>query len=211
MLSTNQERAQSIIVFGPGAACLFPDVNLMLYADMPRWEIQQRQRGHKIGGLGVNNAYELPSKQYKRGYFVDWDICDSLKKELLPIADYWIDSTVRELPKMIQGDTLRDGLKKAVRRPFRVVPFFDPAPCHAKLLVRYIKPTFERYPIAVSSVYLVFFQFQNSPRYVSSNRGIGHAEGEAKMNAFFLFNGYFVDYVYNIDLRRAIGQCNLSG
>ncbi|WP_321436583.1 class I mannose-6-phosphate isomerase [uncultured Bacteroides sp.] len=128
MLSTNQERAQSIIVFGPGAACLFPDVNLMLYADMPRWEIQQRQRGHKIGGLGVNNAYELPSKQYKRGYFVDWDICDSLKKELLPIADYWIDSTVRELPKMIQGDTLRDGLKKAVRRPFRVVPFFDPAP-----------------------------------------------------------------------------------
>lgn len=29
-------------------------------------------------------------------------------------------------PKMITGDALRDGLKQVVKRPFRLVPYFDP-------------------------------------------------------------------------------------
>ena len=91
-------------------------------------EIQLRSRRHEINGLGVENASEGASYQYKRGYFVDWIVCDNLKKQLLPRADYWLDTHIPHQPKMISGDTLREGLRKTAHSPFRVVPFFDPAP-----------------------------------------------------------------------------------
>jgi mannose-6-phosphate isomerase class I len=115
-------------VYGTGAAYVCPDADLLVYADMPRWEIQQRQRRHDITALGVDNSDEQPSQQYKRGYFVDWDICDALKKDILPRVHYWMDTCTRDEPKMIEGGTLRHALVDAAHRPFRVVPFFDPAP-----------------------------------------------------------------------------------
>lgn len=117
-----------VIVYGHGAAVVAPKADLTVYADMPRWEIQMRARRHEIRNLGVCNQDEEPSRQYKRGYFVDWNVCDDLKKNLLPTADYWLDTTVAGSPKMITGDTLRKGLELTAHRPFRVVPFFDPAP-----------------------------------------------------------------------------------
>lgn len=41
---------------------------------------------------------------------------------------YWIDSNNRQEPKMISDQQFRQGMKRTVHRPFRVVPFFDPAP-----------------------------------------------------------------------------------
>ena len=116
------------IVYGHGAAYVAPDADLILYVDMARWEIQQRSRRHEVCGLGVENRDEGASYHYKRGYFVDWIVCDGLKKALLPKADYWLDTHQPGQPKMITGDTLRSGLDKTARQPFRVVPFFDPAP-----------------------------------------------------------------------------------
>lgn len=117
-----------VVVYGHGAALVAPEAGLTVYADMPRWEIQQRARRHEIHNLGVDNRAEEPSRHYKRGYFVDWLVCDDLKKRLLITADYWLDTTIPGQPKMIKGDTLRLGLEQTARRPFRVVPFFDPAP-----------------------------------------------------------------------------------
>lgn len=117
-----------ILVYGHGAAVVAPDADLLIYADMPRWEIQMRSRKHEVCGLGVDNYAEAPSYHYKRGYFVDWNVCDKLKKQLLPIAALWLDTTLAGQPKMITGDTLRKGLEKTAHQPFRVVPFFDPAP-----------------------------------------------------------------------------------
>ena len=117
-----------VLVYGHGAYCIAPEADLVVYADMARWEIQQRSRRKEIKGLGVNNKDEEPSRQYKRGYFVDWIVCDQLKKRLLPRADFWMDTHTAECPKMITGETLRSGLKATAHRPFRVVPFFDPAP-----------------------------------------------------------------------------------
>ena len=117
-----------VVVYGHGAALVAPEAGLTVYADMPRWEIQQRARRHEIHNLGVDNRAEEPSRHYKRGYFVDWLVCDDLKKKLLPTADYWLDTTIPGRPKMIKGNTLRLGLEQTARRPFRVVPFFDPAP-----------------------------------------------------------------------------------
>jgi mannose-6-phosphate isomerase class I len=76
----------------------------------------------------VDNSQEEATKQYKRGYFLDWLLCDEVKKPLLEKADYWLDTVIPEHPKMISGATLRAGLEKTAKRPFRVVPFFDPAP-----------------------------------------------------------------------------------
>lgn len=117
-----------VIVWGPGAAELVAEPDVLVYADMARWEIQQRFRRKEIDGLGVKNREEAPSLHYKRGYFIDWNVCDELKKRLLPKVDFWLDTHIAGTPKMITGETMRTGLEKTAHRPFRVVPFFDPAP-----------------------------------------------------------------------------------
>ncbi len=117
-----------VLVYGHGAAVVAPEADVIVYADMARWEIQMRSRRHEVCGLGVKNSAEAPSLHYKRGYFVDWLVCDTLKKQLLPVAHYWLDTHTPGQPKMITGDTLREGLRQTAVRPFRVVPFFDPAP-----------------------------------------------------------------------------------
>lgn len=116
------------IVYGHGAATVVPEPDKLIYVDMARWEIQMRSRRGEINGLGVENRNEAPSFHYKRGYFVDWIVCDNLKKRLLQKVDYWLDTHVAWEPKMIEGATLLEGLKRTAHTPFRVVPFFDPAP-----------------------------------------------------------------------------------
>lgn len=117
-----------VLVFGHAAAVACPEADTLVYVDMARWEIQQRSRRKEVDGLGVNNREEAPSLHYKRGYFIDWIVCDNLKKQLLPEVDFWLDTHDAARPKMIAGQTLLAGLEKTAHRPFRVVPFFDPAP-----------------------------------------------------------------------------------
>jgi len=78
----------------------------------------------------VDNSSEPPAAQYKRGYFNDWRVCDEYKDRLFEAGriDYWIDANDRSMPKMITDSQLREGLRATAARPFRVVPFFDPAP-----------------------------------------------------------------------------------
>jgi hypothetical protein len=66
--------------------------------------------------------------KYKRSLFIDWRLCDRLRRKLLPTIDYLLDTNVHNLPKMIPGPVLQEAFKIAVRRPFRVVPFLDPGP-----------------------------------------------------------------------------------
>lgn len=117
-----------IVVYGHAAAEVAEKWDTLVYVDMARWEIQQRIRRKEVHGLGVDNREEAPSYQYKRGYFVDWKLCDTFKKKLIDRADYWLDTHIPGQPKMIEGKTMLAGLEKTARKPFRVVPFFDPAP-----------------------------------------------------------------------------------
>jgi len=121
---------ESLIVIGTGAACFVPEDAPVAYADMARWEIQQRFRRHEVKALGIDNRQEGPSLQYKRGYFNDWIICDRHKDMLIQSCRilYWIDSNQRREPKMISDQQFRQGMDRTSRKPFRVVPFFDPAP-----------------------------------------------------------------------------------
>ncbi|HLV94634.1 MAG TPA: class I mannose-6-phosphate isomerase [Candidatus Acidoferrales bacterium] len=116
-----------LLVVGVGAAIVSPEPDVLIYADMARWEIQGRQRRSEIANLGANNFDESPSLKYKRAFFVDWRAADRLKKELLPQIDFFLD-TNSLTPKLVSGECVREGLRKIARRPFRVVPYFDPGP-----------------------------------------------------------------------------------
>jgi len=117
-----------VFVVGTGATLLAEQWDLLVYCDLARWEIQQRQRSGKIGNLGLDNLDERPSIKYKRAYFVDWRAADRHKKRLFSRIDFLLDTNQPDEPKMITGSQFAEGLKRAATRPFRVVPFFDPGP-----------------------------------------------------------------------------------
>lgn len=124
----DEQESGLVIVYGTGAAYILPEPDLLVYADMARWEIQMRFRRNEVSNVGVNNKTARASLQYKRGFFVDWRVCDRFKKTLMARWDYVLDTNVAGSPKMATGASVRAGLKQAVSQPFRVVPFFDPGP-----------------------------------------------------------------------------------
>ena len=117
-----------IVVYGVGAVCITPEYDFLVYADMARWEIQLRMRSNQLDNLGTNNRNNSFTSQYKQAFFVDWRVCDILKKQLMNHWDYVLDSNKSIEPKLIEGQAILSGLKKATQQPFRVVPFFDPGP-----------------------------------------------------------------------------------
>lgn len=120
--------SSKVIVAGAGAAMLVPEEATLVYADMARWEIQQRFRAHEVKALGVDNRADAVSLQYKRGYFNDWRILDKYKEGLFGKVDFWLDTHVADKPKLIDKETFFKGIDATIKTPFRVVPFFDPAP-----------------------------------------------------------------------------------
>lgn len=122
------ENRSNVIIAGTGAALAAPADALLVYADMARWEIQMRFRRHEVHGIGIDNSADAVSLQYKRGYFIDWRVADRHKDTLFTKVAYWLDTNAAGDPKMISGETFMKGIDATVRKPFRVVPFFDPAP-----------------------------------------------------------------------------------
>ena len=127
-LKLEQAREETALVIGTGAIHIAPRDRLLVYADMARWEIQQRQRRGEIGNLGADNANDSAAQKYKRAFFLDWRTADRLKRRLLPKVEFVLDTNNTTEPKMISGAAMREGLRLAVQGPFRVVPFFDPGP-----------------------------------------------------------------------------------
>jgi len=117
-----------ILVLGTGASIVAGDWKVLIYADLTRWEIQQRQRAHQIGNLGAENSASSLASLYKRAFFIDWRAADRLKLSLLEKIDFFLDTNLPDDPRMIEGNLFRLALSKTCERPFRVVPFFDPGP-----------------------------------------------------------------------------------
>lgn len=116
------------IVIGEGAAAIVGRGDILVYADMARWEIQLRMRRHEVNNLGVHNQEATFSQQYKQGFFVDWRVLDRHKQTLMESWDYVLDTNKHDEPKLVRGTSVTKGLTLASHRPFRVVPFFDPGP-----------------------------------------------------------------------------------
>jgi mannose-6-phosphate isomerase class I len=117
-----------VVVIGIGSTLICKEASLIVYADMPRWEIQLRFRRDAVANLGRTNKTDVFSYKYKHAYFVDWRICDRHKKKIFSKIDYILDTTIEENPKLITASALKDAMQQVVARPFRVVPFFDPGP-----------------------------------------------------------------------------------
>ena len=132
-LHTAKERVRGqskglTLIAGTGSSLIVEAPSLLIYADMARWEIQRRQRTSKIGNLGLGNTTQNASLKYKRAFFLDWRAADRLKQRIFPRIDFLLDTNDAAVPKMITRSDLRKALETAVRRPFRLVPFFDPGP-----------------------------------------------------------------------------------
>lgn len=117
-----------IIAIGIGASFLIEKPDLLVYADMARWEIQLRMRRNEVSNLGVTNPNDKFETQYKRAYFVDWRALDQHKISLMDQWDYVLDTNNPSEPKLADAKTVLTTLKSATKQPFSVVPFFDPGP-----------------------------------------------------------------------------------
>lgn len=113
------------LVYGTGAA-LVTRGDVAVYADLARWEIQQRYRSGEMGNWCADNCGEERLRKYKRGYFVDWRVNDRHKHALLPELDFILETNKRDHPVMIAAKDAQAAYAMTARRPFRVVPYFDP-------------------------------------------------------------------------------------
>lgn len=126
-LSELVEQCESglIVVYGHGAR-LVAQGDTFVYADMARWEIQQRFRRGELGNWGVDNFNEDVLRRYKRSFFIEWRVFDRYKTKLLDAVDFLLDTNSAMDPKLVTGEAFNAGLRQATQQPFRLVPFFDP-------------------------------------------------------------------------------------
>jgi len=123
----NRSNKGVLLLIGTGAS-LIHSGDISIYADMPRREGQLRFRRNESSNLGVSNYQLKASLQYKRAYFVDWRVCDKLKKNVLPHCDFILDTTSTQNPLLLEIADFFHALDTVVSQPFRLVPFFDPGP-----------------------------------------------------------------------------------
>ncbi len=117
-----------VIAIGSGAMLLLGEWDLLIYVDVARWEIQQRQRRGEAPSLGLANAAAPPGQLYKRAFFLDWRAADRKRRQIFPKVDFWIDGNRPGQPAMLSGDVFRAALAAVSQRPFCLIPFFDPGP-----------------------------------------------------------------------------------
>ena len=114
------------VLVGWGADLVPLDADVLVLADLARWEIQQRQRAGATN-WHAGNAADDNLRKYKRGFFVEWRTADRHKRRLFDRVDFVLD-TNRSIADagLITGEAFRGALAATTAAPFRVVPFFDP-------------------------------------------------------------------------------------
>lgn len=71
-----------VIVYGSGAALAHPG-DVLVYADLPRWEIQQRMRHDGLGNWGADNEDEDILRRYKRAFLLNGGSLTGTKRRCL--------------------------------------------------------------------------------------------------------------------------------
>lgn len=113
-----------VLVYGVGASLLCRG-DVLVYADLSRWEIQLRYRSGMPNWNSSNAAARITEK-FKQGYFIEWRFADRHKQAIWGEVDYFLDTHVDGCPKLVTSDAFFGALEEAVSRPFRLVPYFDP-------------------------------------------------------------------------------------
>ncbi|MGL5042937.1 MAG: class I mannose-6-phosphate isomerase [Culicoidibacterales bacterium] len=112
------------LIYGVGASIITKG-DVLIYADLARWEIQLRYR-NGLANFRQTNADEDFLRKYKRGFFIEWRVADKHKKSLYDEVDFWLDTNTANKPKMITKAAFMAAMSQVVEQPFRVVPYFDP-------------------------------------------------------------------------------------
>jgi mannose-6-phosphate isomerase class I len=114
------------LLYGSGAA-LAGWPGPLVYVDVPKNEIQFRQRAGSVMPLGVGQRLD-PKPAYKRTYFVDWPAANRQRAALLARIDWIVDGQRPEDPTVMTGDDLRRGLDALAHGIWRARPWFEPGP-----------------------------------------------------------------------------------
>ncbi len=114
---------QLTVVYGFGAFLLGYDCLVMV--SLTRWEIQLRYR-NGLANFTADNPDDDILLKYKRGYFIEWRVADRIKDRLNERFNYLLDYTVLSKPKMINKENYELSLDQITKKPFRIVPYFDP-------------------------------------------------------------------------------------
>ncbi len=114
-----------VLIHGIGASKI-GKADILVYSDMSRYEILQRFRRNDINNVGVFNENDHYELQHRWSYFIDWRICDKIKKQIIATCDYFMETNNWQKPKLASGDTVRMGFELATRQPIFMAPFFDP-------------------------------------------------------------------------------------
>lgn len=113
-----------VLVYGVGASLICRG-DILVYADLARWEIQCRFASGAPNWKSQNEEAHKLAK-FKQGFFVEWRMADRMKRQLLGEIDFLLDTNTKNEPKMVSGDGFRAGLGTFSKEPFRLVPYFAP-------------------------------------------------------------------------------------
>ncbi len=116
--------ADLTVFFGPGAA-LLPLDGLLVYADLPKNEIQFRARAGSIANLACPRPGD-PKAMYKRFYFVDWPALNRHRKDIQPRVAWFVDAQRPGEPVFAGGPDVRAALRRLARGSYRARPWFEP-------------------------------------------------------------------------------------
>ena len=116
--------AEINIIYGFGSSLIAKE-GFLMYADVPKNEIQFRSRAGSITNLGVSNCYSS-KEMYKRFYYIDWIVLNKHKKSLLPYIDIIADTQRPGNPVFTDGFSFRETLTAMTKSVVRARPWFEP-------------------------------------------------------------------------------------
>ncbi|MDR1887220.1 MAG: ROK family protein [Prevotellaceae bacterium] len=122
-ISPNPDADINILV-GCGSALAGWDAPL-IYVDLPKNELQFRMRAGRAFNLGFDTPADS-RVMYKQAYFVDWQVLNRHKAQLLPSIGIIVDGQRPDGYLWMTGDDLREALAEMSRNFFRVRPWFEP-------------------------------------------------------------------------------------
>ena len=174
------------ILYGCGSA-LVEWEGPLVYVDLPKNELQYRSRAGQVRNIGAEVSL-TPQQQYKRFYFVDWQVLNRHKSILSDRVDWFVDGQRPDEPTFVAGTILRDALERMSRNFFRARPWFEPGPWGGQWLKK-------RLPQLSQDVPNYAWSFE----LISPENGLAFSDGQYLLEVSF-------DWLMYRNFREVLGE-----